>query len=798
MRKKKYLAHSAEKNTDGSSVAEHLYCDHINNVIKLTKGFAQTVIKNINIDESSKKAFLQAIILAAIYHDLGKLDDQCQKILHKELQDVRMLNHVDAGVAYMLKQYSNTENATYVFAAILIYAHHISLPNFNNTIIKKHQEFFRIVNNLDQDKIRDNSSCVKYKMSSKTVKNHVDENLENYIKIHHKQVKEDLEKIEKIDLSHIFFKEFVFFRMALSILIDADHIDTAKNYGDEEIYKSNQLNIDARITKIDQYVESLQNKAIKNKRNELRREIYDMCKKFTPKTNISLLDLYVGVGKTTCGFRVASNHVKKNPNCNSMLFVTPYIALNDQTGNTLKNSTTLKNSDSEISIIHSIFEYKSKWLKRYAKDLYSPISILTGVSLFNILFKNKTSLIAKFHKIAGSVIMIDEYHILSQHKHWKIILHMISDLVKYFNVQVVFSSGTPVEFWNIDQISKKTKKSKKFTALESFLEDFNIESVLDSNLKSKMLKLENKRVKYNRLKEVSLEELVEHVNGYEGSLLVVLETIAKCSSFAENIQLKTSKNVFMRHSGLTPKDRHKHIEKAKEKIKNGEDVILISTPGGNVGLDLSFKHGFQDNAGLENLLQTSGRINRNDEFKDSTLTHFSLTGFRGNPHNNESKKILQNHINNNGEITPEECTKLIQSEFNEAETEGRALIDNVLYYNKIYDDMNYKEVSKNVNVIEQPSINVLIDKTVYNNILNNKFVKFSEIQENVVNIVDYKGDMFNRLLSEQKISLVEEDVLREHGERKNEKFRGYGELCFWWGDYDPKMLGIRVDNFFQR
>jgi len=142
------LAHSAEYNRDGSiKINYQLYYTHIYNGKKiidfiLNDFFIDNFQDSFNLIKDFSKlkvAFIQALKIAWEYHDFGKLDNQCQNILSGKLKNVKMLNHVDAGVAFLCKKYKDTNNALFLFSAFLILAHHIGLPNIEN-IIKDNRE----------------------------------------------------------------------------------------------------------------------------------------------------------------------------------------------------------------------------------------------------------------------------------------------------------------------------------------------------------------------------------------------------------------------------------------------------------------------------------------------------------------------------------------------------------------------------------------------------------------------------------------------------------------------------------
>lgn len=91
------LAHSARNGFPAQA-----YQDHVENVWRRATQYAAEV-EQFAADSSGQ---LQKVVSwAAEYHDLGKLDEENQKVLRGEGKALKKLpvNHVDAGTAYLLK-----------------------------------------------------------------------------------------------------------------------------------------------------------------------------------------------------------------------------------------------------------------------------------------------------------------------------------------------------------------------------------------------------------------------------------------------------------------------------------------------------------------------------------------------------------------------------------------------------------------------------------------------------------------------------------------------------------------------
>ena len=153
-------------------------------------------------------------LTAAIYHDMGKLEEFSQLVL-QGLGYGKMPNHVDAGVAYLLKSNLLEDK----LAAALIYAHHIGMRP------KPQKDQWSLFSDLrDYSYLKERCSWIDFHGK---VSDFVDSKLDNLIKLHNSQVK--IERFAPIQVK----KQEVslsLMRIALSVLVEADHYDTAKHY----------------------------------------------------------------------------------------------------------------------------------------------------------------------------------------------------------------------------------------------------------------------------------------------------------------------------------------------------------------------------------------------------------------------------------------------------------------------------------------------------------------------------------------------------------------------------------------
>ena len=148
--------------------------------------------------------------LASEYHDLGKLDSANQAVLRKESRQPLPVKHEDAGAAHFLS--GQDLSLSRLLCAITIFAHHRGLPSIVEQ--EAREQFCYRIPETDPGKeplyARTNSRLASYRKL-------------------HQRVVNGLEPLRAEPVQAEFGQMFC--RIALSCLVDADHSDTARHYG---------------------------------------------------------------------------------------------------------------------------------------------------------------------------------------------------------------------------------------------------------------------------------------------------------------------------------------------------------------------------------------------------------------------------------------------------------------------------------------------------------------------------------------------------------------------------------------
>jgi len=568
--KKKLRALGHSKNKQGK---EQLYEEHIDGVCTRIDGYYHEMKPYCRY--GSYLHYTAAI--AGDVHDLGKLHEKNKEVLQGLKKALALpFHHSDAGASTLIKKgFKN--------AALLVASHHKGLCNF-------------LLKDCKLRNIRD-----KTDYGNTTVEKVSDRYALTWYKEHRGLVKSSPKKLMKDKKS----LPSLFYRMALSMLVDADHSDTGDHYenivAEEQNFKLRPLE---RLKVLDRYVKgkwSACNKKLAL--NKLRNDLYKYCRHHIPfPKNKGVCGAGTGLGKTT-SIPAHLLLVAAKRKSRKMFYVGPFTNLLNQTVEVFKKALVLpgENPDDIIGVHHHRVEYNlTKYEGIYnmaATKLWRhPITVTTAVQFFETLASCRTSRLRKLHELPGSVIFIDESHTMLPDHLLALGYELLLELVRDWGCYVIFGSGTQTDFWRMKRFSPDCK---------------DIPDLFTREFAKKYSKIEDTRIKYSAIKKkLDRRALEKAVLTVPGPRLVVLNTVNNAACIAS----------YMRGRGhtvehLSTSMRYDDIEKTLKRIfnrlkKKQKNWTLVATAIIEAGMDFSFMNGFREINSINSIGQTGGRVNR--------------------------------------------------------------------------------------------------------------------------------------------------------------------------------------------
>lgn len=746
------LAHSPRQGASAQT-----YYEHITNVTNKAVRNAQNTADYFAGD---RKAFVGWVEAAALYHDLGKLDEENQNVLEQDSRSPLPVAHEDAGVAALwgLRRKESS---------LLVACHHTGLFSKSGESPPNKKRLFR-----DERKSSFLNGCA--------IDTHVDAHLNKYLTVHEKtglSINTGLSdgKLHRCGLTR---------RIALSCLVDADHGDTARHYGNEIETPQVKPRWQERLTALDRYVHGLPVGKSQREidRNRLRRWMFESCNNAPITPSIRTCDAPVGSGKTTAVManllRVAT---ERKPQLRHIIVVLPYTNIITQSVEIYRKALVLEGERPEevVAEHHHRADFSDLDLRQLATLWEAPIIVTTAVQFFETLGSANPARLRKLHELPGSAVFIDEMHAAIPSYLWPQMWRWLETWTRQWGGYLVLASGSLPRFWELDEY--RTIMSSNGEGCMIIIPDL----VTDDTLRTKLKCAEERRVKYRRRPEdanaLDLQGVMDFaIRKKPGPRLLIVNTVQTAAAIAQAMR-SSGHNVLHLSTALAPVHRDVIIDRVKQRLRDRiENWTLVATSCVEAGMDFSFRAGFRERSSTSSLIQIGGRINRGDESFDAEIWDILLRDdqFRDNPSLTISRRSLDYFtINDLNSMAPDQlATIAMRREWTSgAEEKAKQLVD--------YEaGMEYPSVSKDCHVIDSDTRTVLIDRSLAEAIRRGDKVSKTEIMKYSVQIWAHKI---------AKLAL--EPVI-------DERRSSDSGMYLWAYEYDPDFLGymkgvLKLDEF---
>lgn len=413
------------------------------------------------------------------------------------------------------------------------------------------------------------------------------------------------------------FGQYAFTKMEFSCLTDADYQDTERfmrgysprsyNYDSfSGIYDMFRKHIQPWIDKDNKMVGENNQQLTKNEEiNHMRTQMMLRCLNAgsnSRKGDIRTLSIPTGGSKTLSSFAYAIAAAKKDTSIKRIIVVIPFNTITTQTASVLRGIVGEKN----ILENHFGFDFedsKQGKLLQYASENWDiPIVVTTNVQFFESFFSNKPSKSRKLHNIADSIIIFDEVQQLPV-KYLKPCIKCIESLAANFGARIVLSTATQ-------------------PALEPYFETIKPREIIDD---SESYVKPFRRCSIENIGTVTAKNLTERIQKHKQCLCVVNEK-EEAKAIYTAIENGRCKNLYCLTTDITPYDREKLLRQIRQNLKDDEPCIVISTSLIESGVDVDFPYGYRELYGLDSILQTAGRVNRNGLRDCGSSTLFVFDG----------------------------------------------------------------------------------------------------------------------------------------------------------------------------
>lgn len=405
------------------------------------------------------------------------------------------------------------------------------------------------------------------------------------------------------------FSTAFYTRMLYSCLVDADYLDTETFMNGMPAPRGKAQSPEQLFARLREYVAPWWN--AKNELNEKRCEILRACfeKGETEQPGLFTLTVPTGGGKTVSSLAFALSHAVAQGK-QRIVYVIPYTSIIDQTAEVFANILGEENVLEHHSGSDAVMEENKSELDTYRKVLATenwdaPVIVTTAVQFFESLFANRSSRCRKLHNLADSVIVFDEAQTLPL-AYLRPCVAVIGQLVRYYGASAVLCTATQ-------------------PALEPLFRELAPGMTLREICTDTVgLYRFFRRTNLRNEGEFTEEQLAEQLCHVQQALCVVNRR-ATAQRLYSSLPADGS---YCLTTLLCAADRKRLLKQIRNRLQKGLPCRVVSTSLIEAGVDVDFPVAWREEAGLDSVLQTAGRCNREGKHPaaDSVVTVFRLSG----------------------------------------------------------------------------------------------------------------------------------------------------------------------------
>lgn len=297
-----------------------------------------------------------------------------------------------------------------------------------------------------------------------------------------------------------------------------------------------------------------------------------------------------GGGKTLSSLSFALDHAIYH-DLRRIIFAIPFTSIIEQNATVFREALSKKGENFVLEHHSNLTpEDETYWSSKATENWDAPIIVTTNVQLFESMFGSSKSRCRKLHRLAGSIIILDEAQSLPV-KVLQPCLAALRELVTNHGCTIVLCTATqpaielredfPIGLADIREIVKDVPAL--FTGLQ--------------------------RTKVNFVDSRSDEDLVEELV-VERQALCIVNTRKHAAELFSLVKDRRTDGIFHLSALMCAEHRTEVLRKVNFALEHSMPCLLISTQVVEAGVDLDFPTVFRAMAGMDSIAQAAGRCNR--------------------------------------------------------------------------------------------------------------------------------------------------------------------------------------------
>lgn len=396
------------------------------------------------------------------------------------------------------------------------------------------------------------------------------------------------------------FQVAFFLRMVFSALVDADFLDT------EAVMAPGRVRERPRclpsMTELDDVFSAYYARRFPKPETDVRRaraEVHAAClARAEEPPGLFSLDVPTGGGKTFASLAFALRHARRH-GLKRVIYVIPFTSIIEQNAAEFRHALAALGPDVVVEH-HSNLDpdaaHTTSVSRVSAENWDARVVVTTNVQFFESLFANRTSRCRKLHRLARSVVVLDEAQALPVAL-LQPCLAALRELVRGYGATAVLCTATQ-------------------PALEHRCEfPIGLPTPLPIIDDAPALAVRLRRTECRHLGTLLDDALAERLTATPRALCIV-NTRDHAREIFERLHSATPGEVWHLSALMCPEHRSWQLAAIRETLATGRPCRVVSTQLVEAGVDLDFPVVFRALAGLDSIAQAAGRCNREGKLKD--------------------------------------------------------------------------------------------------------------------------------------------------------------------------------------
>jgi CRISPR-associated endonuclease/helicase Cas3 len=383
-------------------------------------------------------------------------------------------------------------------------------------------------------------------------------------------------------------------RMLFSALCDADRLDTEAFYdAGKAALRGGAPAVATLGARLAKHLDDIEARAEKTEVNRVRAEVRAACVAAAAEPpGVFSLTVPTGGGKTLASLAFALAHAERH-GLGRVVVAIPFTSIIEQNARVFRDAL----GESAVLEHHSAFDPPRETAQNYlaaAENWDASVIVTTTVQLFESLFANRPRACRKLHRLARSVIVLDEAQTLPPGM-LAPILDALRMLVEHFGASVVICTATQPAF------RKEPWLSVGFD---------EVHEIVPAGTRA-FERLERVRVHWPASEEPTDYATLATDIAAKRDVLAIVHLRKDARALCQEVDGRLGHEETLHLSALMcPDHRSRMLADIKRRKKAGEAIRLVATQVVEAGVDVDFAVVYRALGGMDSLAQAAGRCNR--------------------------------------------------------------------------------------------------------------------------------------------------------------------------------------------